>query len=286
MHSLLIVGVIAIAVGLRWRWQPVGPTWRVRWNRALAAFCLPPLLLLSASAAVLSMGHHGLMMGMPVSPLGCWAGQGFWVLGLGVFLFSLGKNLWFRVRLRQYPSLQLPSGESVRCLESDTPFAAQVGFWQSQILVSRGWLQALTPQEQQAILRHEQAHAYYRDPVWFFWLGMVRRLTLWLPCTDALWQDLLLLREIRADQWAVRESDPLLLAELLVKLTHCAADGISHPQDSIAFCHGESIERLEQRIEALINPDYFMGDVPRRGEWVWLVFAVTPFLATWLHHST
>jgi Zn-dependent protease with chaperone function len=48
-------------------------------------------------------------------------------------------------------------------------------------------------------LAHEQAHAHYRDTFWFFWLNV---LTSWLPHTEALWQEILFLREIRADEKA------------------------------------------------------------------------------------
>jgi Zn-dependent protease with chaperone function len=284
MHSLLIASVIAIAVALRWQWQPPGDTWNARWNYALACFCLPPLLLLSAAGAVLVMGHHGSMMGLSVSPVGCWVGRSVMTLGLGGFLLSLAKVLWFQRRLRQYPRITLPSGETVRCLESDRPFAAQVGFWQSQVLVSQGWLTALTGAEQAAVLRHEQAHAYYRDPFWFFWLGIGRRLTLGLPRTEELWQELLLLREIRADRWALQEADPLLLAELLVKLARAAADSDPLQSSAISFCHGESVERLEQRVEALVNPDYFPARQPSPREFAWVLLAMVPLVVTGLHH--
>ena len=283
MHVLLMAAMVAIAVLLRWRWQPTSDTWNARWHNALASFTLPPLLLLSSSVAVLWMGHHGDMLGLPVSPVGCWFGKLVLTVGAGLFLVSLGKALLFQVYLRRLPWLTLSSGEQVRYLTSDIPFAAQVGFWRSQVIVSRGWLDGLTASEQSAILRHEQAHAHYGDPVWFFWLGWVRRLTFWLPRTNELWQELLLLREIRADRWALQDTDPILLAELLVKLARShSADG-GPPSFAVAFCDYQSVTQLEQRIEALVDPALLPTETPQKEEMVWIFLTVMPLILTCFH---
>ena len=77
-------------------------------------------------------------------------------------------------------------------------------------------LDALDRPHLDAVLAHEQAHVYYRDTFWFFWLGWIRSFTIWLPNTEAVWQELLLLRELRADRQATEQVDFLLLAESLL----------------------------------------------------------------------
>jgi Zn-dependent protease with chaperone function len=283
MHLLLMAAMIAIAVLLRWQWQPTADTWNARWHNALASFTLPPLLLLSSSVAVLWMGHHGNMLGMPVSPAGCWFGKLVLAVGAGLFLVSLGKAFSFQVHLRHIPWLTLASGDQVRCLSSDAPFAAQVGFWRSQVIVSRGWVDGLTTSEQSAILRHEQAHAHYRDPFWFFWLGLVRRLTFWLPRTDELWQELLLLREVRADRWAMQDTDPILLAELLVKLARSYTEEAEQELPAIGFCGHASADQLEQRIEALINPASLPSEGSMGGNFTWMLLTAMPLILVWFH---
>ena len=283
MHLFLITGTVAISLLTRWPWQPAGKTWNQRWHRAFAAFCLPPLLLLSASVAVLWMGHHGTMMGMPVSPAGCWVSRLICLTLGGVFLVSLGRALWFQVYLSRFPGATLASGEHVRCIDSDLPFIAQVGFLRSQIVVSQGWLDGFTEPEQRAILRHEEAHARYGDSFWFFWLGIVRRVTLWLPHTQSLWQELLLLREIRADRWAAEDSDPLLLAELLVKLARSNTPPATPLPSTASFWDQASVSRLEHRIDALINPDSCPTEPSRRGDLAWISLTVLPLMMTWLH---
>lgn len=290
MHSSLIVFTMLVAVGWRWRWQrPDGP-WQTRWESAISAFCLPPLMVLLAAGAVLAMGHHGTMLGWSVSPVGCWVSLGITALASGVFAYALGRAAGAQWRLRQYPVVLLPEVGLARCLPIDLPMAAQVGLWQSALLVSRGWLEQLTPAEQQAILAHEQAHADHRDPFWFFWLGVVRRFTGWLPNTTLLWEELLLLRELRADQAAATTSDPLLLAELLVKLARqMALDAIPHPLETeIAACIGfneaDSLTRLEQRVNALVDPGPIAAPPARRPERLaWLGVVALPLAATWLH---
>jgi Zn-dependent protease with chaperone function len=260
MHSSLLALMMLLALGWRWGWRSREDAWSSRWQSAWLAFCLPPLMILSASMAVLLMGHHGTMMGWSVSPLGCWISLGVVGLAISTTLYSLLKVLQIRINLSQYPTVLLPSGEHARLLKTDIPVAAQVGFWRSVLLVSHGWLDHLSAAEQQAILHHEQAHIHYRDPLWFFGLGIVRRLTLWLPQTEVIWQELLLLREIRADRWAAQHTEPLLVAELLVKLTYqITTSSQTQPMHSIGFHSVTGLERVEQRVEALLQE----SDIPR-----------------------
>lgn len=290
MHSSLIVFTILVAVGWRWRWQrPDGP-WQTRWESALSAFCLPPLMVVLAAGAVLAMGHHGTMLGWSVSPVGCWVSLGVLTLASGVLAYALGQAARTHCRLRQYPVVLLPEGGLARCLPVDLPMAAQVGLWRSALLVSQGWLEQLTPAEQQAMLAHEQAHADHRDPFWFFWLGVVRRFTGWLPNTAPLWEELLLLREIRADHQAAYTSDPLLLAELLVKLARqMALPSRPHILETeigscVGFNEALSLTRLEQRVNALVEPDIRADpSTPNQGRLVWLIVAALPLVAPWLH---
>jgi Zn-dependent protease with chaperone function len=278
------------AIAWRWIWCPLSPDspWQTRWESALSAFCLPPLMVLLAAVAVIAMGHHGTMMGQSVSPVGCWVSWGGLALASGVLTYSLGCAVRTGWQLRQYPVVALPEGGQARCLPVDLPLAAQVGLWRSALLVSRGWLEQLTTEEQQATLAHEQAHADYRDPFWFLWLGLVRRFSIWLPHTEALWEELLLLRELRADQRATATSDSLLLAELLVKLSRqitLASHLEVYLEDGVGFNDGRSLSRLEQRVNALLEPP----PLPERSVSLWLrqviglMVATLPLAATWLH---
>ncbi|MBE9136799.1 M56 family metallopeptidase [Nodosilinea sp. LEGE 07088] len=295
MHSSLILLTLLLAVAWRQQWsglQGRSPhrAWSARWESALSNFCLPPLMVLLVAGAVLSMGHHGTMLGWSVSPVGCWVSLGMLLFGSSVLAYSLGRAIATHLRLRQYPTIALPQGERARCVPIDLPMAAQVGLWRSSLLVSQGWLDQLTPHEQQAMLAHEQAHADYHDPLWFLGLGMLRRFAFWLPNTNALWEELLLLREIRADQQAASTRDPLLLAELLVKLARQMV--LAMPSSAlrtdiepwVGFGDSLLLSRLEQRVNALITPDPMPKAHPAPwGRLAWLLAVALPLATTWLH---
>lgn len=294
MHSSLILVTLLVAVVWRWTWartlERSRPTpWSARWDSALSTFCLPPLMILLAAGAVLSMGHHGTMLGWSVSPVGCWVSTGVLVFFGGLVVYALGRSAITALRLGHHPQITLPQGSQARCLPCDLPIAAQVGVWRSSLLVSQGWLDQLTPSEQRATLAHEQAHADHHDLFWFFWLGIIHRFAFWLPGNSALWEELLLLREIRADQQAAQTSDPLLLAELLVKLARQmtlasqAADQDSGYSAGVGFNEYLSASRLEQRINALIEPGGSEASAPALGRLSWLLAVGLPLVTTCLH---
>jgi Zn-dependent protease with chaperone function len=258
MHGLLLLAMVALAWLWRWQWRtrlnPDGLDWTARWHQAIVALLLPPVLLLMTAVTILIMGTHGQMWGQSVG----WIGYGGAVAAVGAGMGALGctlvQGMKTAARLRQCLVMTLPDavgGHRVRLLESSTPFAAQIGCWRPTLVISQGLLDRLSPDHIRAILLHEQAHYHYRDPVLFWVLGWVHRLSGWLPGADSLWQDLLLLREMRADAWAAQYTDPLLLAEALVDMVRHTLT----PEDA-ALVGFSSIapHRLTQRIDALLDP--------------------------------
>ncbi|MBD3880461.1 M56 family metallopeptidase [Phormidium tenue FACHB-886] len=254
MHISLMLLATAIAGLSRCLWHPTDAAWSVRWRHTLSAFLLPPLLLMMTAIAVLCMGTEGEMLGLPVGWIGYLLAIGCLTMAAGVLLrlaWQAGRSLQ---QLQTYP-VQPLSGVRAHILDTPRLFAAQVGFWQPKLVVSQGMLTHLTPAQLAAVLTHEQAHAHYRDTFWFFWLGWLRHLTTWLPNTHALWEDLLLLRELRADQWAAQHIDPLLLAESLLLAVQ---EGETAPDYCAALSATAPLTRLETRIEALLatsSPD-------------------------------
>jgi Zn-dependent protease with chaperone function len=172
------------------------------------------------------------------------------------------------------------SPATARLLESPTLFIAQIGFWQPELLVSQGLLHKLQPEHLEAVLTHEEAHHYYRDTFWFFWLGWVRSCSAWLPNTESLWQELLLLREIRADGWAAKRVDALLLAESLLMVVSASV------MPSANFCAAFSCpvprNRLQERIDALLGEvDY--STPSSFWTWSWVILALLPLVAVPFH---
>lgn len=279
MHMGLIVLAIAVAWAYRYPREEQPREWRDRWRTALRHFLLPPLLLLMTAIATLCMGTQGQMFGVPVGWIGFSVASAFllWTgLSLGWMTLQAGRSLH---QLRTFPCT-LVQGRSGYLVDFPIPFAAQIGLWQPRLVVSQSLLDTLSAEQVEAVLQHEDAHARYRDPFWFFWLGWIRHLTAWLPQTECLWQELLLLRELRADQWATQRVDPLTLAEAL--LTVVAAPAIAPPSYGAAFSAIAPAERLEERVNALLMPPTLPQTLPVRS-WLWIVWSLLPLGLVMLH---
>ncbi|MEL6854108.1 MAG: M56 family metallopeptidase [Cyanobacteria bacterium J06607_13] len=288
MHSQMIVLAVLLACCVR-AWSPsvlstVKP-WSSRWAGTLSAFVIPPLFLLMTAVSVVTMG--------PVCQLR-WEGWLSFSLAAGFVVgawICWGYLIWLLRRVSRsmdrYPLSQIRTPSRVtlgRIIDMDAIFSAQVGFWSSDLVVSRGVVDALNKQQLEAVLAHEAGHAHYRDTFWFFWLGGLRRLTCWLPHTDELWEELLLLREMRADRWAARTVDRLVLAESLISFLSAPAS----MDESI--CAGFSLatpcSRLAQRIDALLVEDTHepLTDPFWEKYWLAIALALTPLLTIPFHH--
>ncbi len=294
MHLVIILAALGVAVFVRVSWQqtdggaPVSPllSWHLRWRTALTQFLLPPLLLLMTAIAILWMGPRGQMVWQ-------WEGWCSYTLAasylgsavlLGLQLVAAGWRSLQQVR--QYPQIEI-EGQRGRYLGISLPYAAQVGFWQPELVVSQGLLEILNPDQLRAVLVHEQAHRHYHDPFCFLGLGWLRRLTLWLPRTEALWQELLVLRELRADRWAMGQVDGLLLAESLYLMTKTPQiinpDQIYAAPVCTAFAAAVTRDRLTERIDALLSTPE-TDPQPNPWYWSWLLLTGLPLMAVPFHY--
>jgi Zn-dependent protease with chaperone function len=249
MHLMMIL----IAVGVAWCTRLIKPvtkgSWNERWQRSLFVLVFPPLLLLSTAIAVICMGFQGKMLGIPASWLGYSLAVGFVMMAVFLLLKLIYQGYQSLRRIRSYQT-QLIAEQPARILKLDFPYSAQIGFWNSELFVSQGLIDRLDREHLAAVLAHEQAHVYYRDNFWFFWLGWLRYLTAWLPHTKLIWQELLLLRELRADRKAAQQVDPLLLAESLLTVVRVPLES------SEIFCANFGCNlppaRLSERIDFML----------------------------------
>ncbi|MFM5892211.1 MAG: M56 family metallopeptidase [Dolichospermum sp.] len=248
MHLLMMITAVALAYWLRSSGNIPQGNWHLRWQKTLFLFLFPPLLILMTVTAVVCMGTQGKMGGMYTNSLSYILASislGFFnILGLKLVLSG-----WKAIKsARECTKVNL-HGKQVRILPTRALFAGQIGFWQPELVVSEGLLETLSPLHLESVLAHEQGHYQYRDTFWFFWLGWMRSCTAWLPNTEPLWQELLVLRELRADSYAASQVDPLVLAESLLLVVS------NNPITSDVCCAALGAgDRLEQRIEALLTP--------------------------------
>jgi Zn-dependent protease with chaperone function len=315
MHLSLILCAVGIACSVR-LFLPTAArsrsevAWANQWQHTLGLFLFSPLLLLVMAVAVLQMGKAGRMLGLPVGEIGFSCALSFLGLAVGCLCWQWGQAWHSIQKLRQQPTVDVQNMQNTLqntaqdtaqdtaqtttgyVLETDLPFAAQVGFWRSQLVISRGLLMHLSAEHVAAVLTHEQAHAYYRDTFWFFWLGWLRQLTAWLPNTERLWQELLLLREMRADRWAAEQVDALLIAEALLQMSQFPCLNLEN--SCAAMGSDISLTRLEERIEALLAAEGEPRSAGLNGSnaatpvqslpWLWLLFTLMPLSTVALHH--
>ncbi|MGB3650623.1 MAG: M56 family metallopeptidase [Rivularia sp. (in: cyanobacteria)] len=278
MHFLIIFAALIVAYTIRCRWTQSVDRWNQRWQKALFFFLFPPLLILMTTFALLFMGPQGTMGGLQT---GCY---GYLIALVALIFFAImcikqGWQGWLSIKsTRNCPQINV-AGKQVRLLNTGALFAGQVGFLKPELVISSGLLETMNGKHLETVLAHEQGHYYYRDTFWFFWLGWMRECTAWLPNTEALWQELLTLRELRADAHASRYVDPLLLAESLLMV-------VSNPPISsevlCAALGSPGANRLEQRVEALLSqpqpaPKLHFASLN------WLVWTFVPLLSVVFH---
>ncbi len=285
MHFVMIASSLCLAWGLRYGWQASSDKgWQMRWQKALVCFVLPPMLVTMTAIAVLCMGADGQMIGLQAGRLSYAIAITFLIYGI----FRSGQLAWNGwISLQKLQKLVVAcqvvasgSTDQARLLDMPMLFAAQIGFWRSHLFVSQGLLDTLDAQHLEAVLLHERAHAHYRDTFWFFWLGCLRQLMTWLPNTQALWEELLLLRELRADRWAAQHLDGLLLAESLVAMV----SNNMNPIETFAAAFGSTntSDRLEERINFLLAEPEPLPQFSWRSLF-WIGFSLLPLAALPLH---
>jgi len=278
MHLLIIFAALIVAYSIRYQCTRNIGRWNERWHKALFFFLFPSLLIFTTTFALLFMGPQGKMGGLQT---GCY-GYLIALIGIAFFAIMFVKQAWqgwLSIKsVRNCPKVNV-AGKKVRLLNTGALFAGQIGFFQPELVLSSGLLETLSSNHLETVLAHEQGHYYYRDTFWFFWLGWMRECTSWLPNTEALWQELLTLRELRADAHAVSYVDPLLLAESLLMVVS------NSPISSEVLCAAlgsPGANRLEERVEALLSPPLTTQKL-EFASFNWLVWTFVPLVSVAFH---
>jgi Zn-dependent protease with chaperone function len=103
----------------------------------------------------------------------------------------------------------------------------------------------------------------------------------WLPNTQALWEELLLLRELRADRWAAQYTDGLLIAESLLAMV--SSNMHSTPTFAAAFGATNTDNRLEERVSFLLAEPEPLPQFSWRSLF-WIGFSLLPLTVLPLHY--
>ncbi len=211
-----------------------------------------------------------------------------WCVGLIVlscFLLPFSRLLVGMWRTRRRLRFQVWNARRDHALQalvidSDIPFAATM--WRpSHILVSSSMVKELSPENLQAVLEHERAHARRRDP-------LVRMSAMLLACAHlpgirrSLLDDLALASEQACDEQAgARLGSRVRIAQALVAVERLLHDRRSTP----AACVGFADSHIVSRVQALLAPPIRTNASAR--EWPWLVTILVLLVAMTdpLHHA-
>ncbi|AUC60617.1 Zn-dependent protease with chaperone function [Cyanobacterium sp. HL-69] len=291
MHFLVIFLAIICAYIIRYISQISFFKNKRNWSYSLFFFIAPVLLILMSSIAIVTMGYKGQMWGFQatiISYILAWLCLGFAIINLLIYAIEIK---FVSQKIDKFKEKEV-LGQKVKILETSFPYAGLMGFStqekgflqslnKSYLVLSKGLIQLLSKEHLQAVMAHENAHQLHNDPLIFFCLSYCKRITFWLPNNDILWQDLVLLRELRADNTASKSVDFLLLAESLLIVTQTAMKEKS-PLDNSMVCPFINF-RLNERIDALINDD----DSFRNFRWYqlsWMLLVFAPFFTIPFHH--
>jgi Zn-dependent protease with chaperone function len=278
MHFLLILAVLLLANILRGKWKNPKGNWIKRWQKALFLFLFPPLLLLMTAIAIFWMGVGGQMVGFWDGWLSYLIAASFLITALLTLIKISQEANYILKQTRSYPIKKIAK-KNVRIINSPTLIAALVGLWKPELVISTGLLETLPKTHIEAVIAHEQAHYEYRDSFTFFFLGWVRNFTNFLPKTQLLWEELLILRELRADAKAAQKIDKLILAEALLLTSQTM-----QKQPEIASIIGiiTTGNRLHERIESLLAETLPMTQ-EHKTLWLTLIPASLPLLIVPFH---
>ncbi|MBG1269010.1 M56 family metallopeptidase [Nostoc sp. WHI] len=279
MHFIMILITLTIAWCLRASWRKPQGSWSLRWRRSLFLFLFPPLLIFMTAIALLFMSPQGQMGGMYTGSISYLLAL-IYLAFVAISCIKLAFQGWQSVESARNCLLVDVGDRRARLLQTGALFAGQIGFWQPELVVSQGLVQTLSPVHLESVLAHEQGHHYYRDTFWFFWLGWVRFCTAWLPNTEPLWEELLVLRELRADGYAALQVDPLVLAESLLLVV--SSSPVLSEICCAALGSSSAGERLEQRIEALLAPPEPTPEAQLQS-WHGFLLAFLPLVAVIFH---
>lgn len=159
---------------------------------------------------------------------------------------------------------------------SGTPFTG--GVFKPYICIPRDSFSQLSKEEIEAVIAHERGHIRQFDLVVTMLIQLLGDLFWFIPGYRALSRKIDRMREIVADQWAVKSGvEPAFLASALVKLK-----GIPENSDRFvlysAFCRKRSL--LKQRVEILLSKNE-----EKRGRFGWNNKLIRAIAAFWIFMS-
>jgi hypothetical protein len=222
----------------------------------VAAVCVPSYLLLEEDGGVEEVGARCLVLA---------------VFSLGVWMLSIARSVRAAALSRQHSrdwervgSLNTfnEAGHAVCVVDSDRPLLAVSGVFHSRLVVSRGVTGALSLEQLDAALRHEEVHRTERD-------NLRRLLVLLAPGLIPGWSGFQALERawLRFTEWAADDEAAagslrvsVSLAEALVRIARMGGLPTLTPLHATFLADGSE---LSARVDRLLGP-VLISSAPRR----------------------
>jgi len=214
---------------------------------AVGALCVPSYLWLEPAAARERVGVACISAAL--------LGTALWAISAVRTLRASVRSFRFAKLCQRWSSfVALPDKTSpVLVVESESPLLAMAGVFRPQVVISLGVLDALSPEQLDAALRHEQAHGRSRD-------NLKRLLLLLAPgmassCSGlaALERGWAKFAERAADDRAV-QGDSLLSVSLASALVRVARMGAAPRVSPLLMSLVPDRSDLSERVNRLLHP--------------------------------
>lgn len=180
-----------------------------------------------------------------------WAGLAGLALTCSALVIRTGQALLqARNHARALVHLARPVAD-VRVLDTDAPVAVACGVGCGHILLSRGLVDALPPDQLRVVLAHERAHLAHADGRWRLAARILSALH-FPGVRTRLLHALVLASEQRCDRAAADEvGSRVLVAETLLAVERLYAQ--RRPFEMPAFAAAFGIDFLHERVQALLS---------------------------------
>lgn len=146
------------------------------------------------------------------------------LLGLAfVVIIRSGRSVWRQLSAYRNFKLELPSlgparvgGFPVTLLDDDRPQAFCAGYLRPRVYLSTGAQDSLSEDELEAVIAHERHHLRRRDPLRMTLARVLADGLFFMPILPRLVERYGSLAELAADEAALRDRDPSVLAAALL----------------------------------------------------------------------
>jgi Zn-dependent protease with chaperone function len=301
LGSLVAAGLVRFAGARLLRWEPRSRHAAILVLAALPALSAIGMLIAASLPSLIALGYpgfdhcpthdgHAHLCFVHLPEVGIHLGL---MLGLVAFasyvVLRTGLAARGLLRAASVLGLLVRTGEQSRelgvtVIETTLPVCFAAGLLRPRVLLSRGLLEALTPEERAVVLAHERAHVRRHDALAG---SIVRALAVVHLPSAGRW--LIEEREIAAEQACDEEAahtvqDRVSVAAAILKVERAARGAAPHGLDWVAVAFGACA--VERRVQGLLAEP-----APQRS---WRPLAVTAglvlitvlVLADELHHFT